>query len=71
MFDEYPETPGITTGVFHWPTLNLEWSFVHLNWSFDAYPWQKQEVFKGVNAAMSRFMIGQHFVRPDEGARHG
>lgn len=32
------------------PTLNLEWPFVHLNLELDAYPWQKQEVFKGVSA---------------------
>ena len=35
------------------PTLNLEWPFVHLNLELDAYPWQKQEVFKGVSAAGS------------------
>ena len=46
-------TPGLVTGVFHWPTLNLEWPFFHLNWELDAFPWQKQEVFKGVNAAGS------------------
>ena len=53
VFDEADETPGIATGVFHWPTLNLEWPFIHLNWTLDAFPWQKQEVFKGVNAAGS------------------
>ena len=51
VFDEATETPGIATGVFHWPTFNLEWPFIHLNWTLDAFPWQKQEVFKGVNAA--------------------
>ena len=45
--------PGLVTGVFHWPTLNLDWPFFHLNLELDAYPWQKQEVFKGVNAAGS------------------
>ena len=53
VFKENSETPGIATGVFHWPTLNLEWPFFHLNWELDAYPWQKQEVFKGVNAVGS------------------
>ena len=53
VFAENSETPGIATGVFHWPTLNLEWPFFHLNLELDAFPWQKQEVFKGVNAAGS------------------
>ena len=53
MFAENDETPGLATGVFHWPTLDLEWPFVHLNLELDAYPWQKQEVFKGVSAAGS------------------
>ena len=53
VFEENSETPGITTGVFHWPTLNLEWPFVHLNWELDAFPWQKQEVLKGVDMAGS------------------
>ena len=53
VFKESQETPGIVTGVFHWPTLNLEWPFFHLNLELDAFPWQKQEVFKGVNAAGS------------------
>ena len=33
--------------------LNLDWPFFHLNLELDAFPWQKQEVFKGVNAAGS------------------
>ena len=45
--------PGLVTGVFHWPTLNLDWPFFYLNLELDAFPWQKQEVFKGVNAAGS------------------
>ncbi|MBO6167802.1 MAG: alpha/beta hydrolase, partial [Kiritimatiellae bacterium] len=53
VFAEATNTPGIATGVFHWPTLNLEWPFFHLNMELDAFPWQKQEVFKGVNAAGS------------------
>ena len=53
VFAEATNTPGIATGVFHWPTLNLEWPFFHLNLELDAFPWQKQEVFKGVNAAGS------------------
>ena len=53
VFAENSSTPGITTGVFHWPTLNLDWPFFHLNLELDAFPWQKQEVFKGVNAAGS------------------
>ena len=53
VFAENDETPGLATGVFHWPTLDLEWPFVHLNLELDAYPWQKQEVFKGVSAAGS------------------
>ena len=53
VFAENSSTPGLTTGVFDWPTLNLTWPFIHLNWALDAFPWQKQEVFKGVNAAGS------------------
>lgn len=53
VFAENSSTPGIATGVFHWPTLNLDWPFFHLNLELDAFPWQKQEVFKGVNAAGS------------------
>ena len=53
VFAESSETPGIATGVFHWPTLDLEWPFFHLNWTLDAFPWQKQEVLKGVSAAGS------------------
>ena len=53
VFAENSSTPGITTGVFHWPTLNLDWPFFHPNLELDAFPWQKQEVFKGVNAAGS------------------
>ena len=33
--------------------LNLDWPFFHLNLELDAFPWQKQEVLKGVNAAGS------------------
>ena len=53
VFAENSSTPGLTTGVFHWPTLNLNWPFFHLTLELDAFPWQKQEVFKGVNAAGS------------------
>ena len=53
VFSENSSTPGLTTGVFHWPTLNLDWPFFHPNLELDAFPWQKQEVFKGVNAAGS------------------
>jgi hypothetical protein len=53
VFAENSSTPGVTTGVFHWPTLNLDWPFFHPNLELDAFPWQKQEVFKGVNAAGS------------------
>ena len=53
VFAENSSTPGIATGVFHWPTLNLDWPFFHLNLELDAFPWQKQEVFNGVNAAGS------------------
>ena len=53
VFAENSSTPGLTTGVFHWPTLNLDWPFFHPNLELDAFPWQKQEVFKGVNAAGS------------------
>ena len=53
VFAENSSAPGVATGVFHWPTLNLDWPFFHLNLELDAFPWQKQEVFKGVNAAGS------------------
>lgn len=33
--------------------MNLDWPFFHLNLELDAFPWQKQEVLKGVNAAGS------------------
>ena len=53
VFKENAEVPGLASGVFHWPTLNLDWPFFHPNLELDAFPWQKQEVFKGVNAAGS------------------
>ena len=53
VFKENQEVPGLVSGVFHWPTLNLDWPFFHPNLELDAFPWQKQEVFKGVNAAGS------------------
>ena len=33
--------------------MNLDWPFFHLNLELDAYPWQKQEVLKGVDMAGS------------------
>ena len=33
--------------------MNLEWPFVQLNWNLEAFPWQKQEVLKGVDMAGS------------------
>jgi hypothetical protein len=53
VFKENQEVPGLVSGVFHWPTLNLDWPFFHPNLELDAFPWQKQEAFKGVNAAGS------------------
>lgn len=53
VFKENQEVPGFVSGVFHWPTLNLDWPFFHPNLELDAFPWQKQEAFKGVNAAGS------------------
>lgn len=53
VFAEASEVPGLTTGVFHWPTLSSSWPFIDIDLSLGAYPWQKQEVFKGVNIAGS------------------
>jgi hypothetical protein len=53
VFEEASEVPGLVSGVFHWPTFSLSWPFINIDLTLDAYPWQKQEVFKGVNAAGS------------------
>jgi pimeloyl-ACP methyl ester carboxylesterase len=53
VFEEASEVPGLVSGVFHWPTFSFNWPFINIDLTLDAYPWQKQEVFKGVNAAGS------------------
>ena len=53
MFEEASEVPGLVSGVFHWPTFSFNWPFINIDLTLDANPWQKQEVFKGVNAAGS------------------
>ena len=53
VFAEAAQVPGLVTGMFHWPTFSLSWPFVDIDFTPDAFPWQKQEVFKGVNAAGS------------------
>ncbi len=48
IFLESDADPGLTTGVFHWPTFSAEWDFVDFNVTFEAHCWQKQETHKGV-----------------------
>lgn len=48
IFLETGDDPGLTTGVFHWPTFRSEWDFVDFNVTFEAHCWQKQETHKGV-----------------------
>ena len=53
VFAEASHVPGLVTGMFHWPTFSLSWPFVDIDFTPDAFPWQKQEVFKGINVAGS------------------
>ena len=53
VFAEASQVPGLVTGMFHWPTFSLSWPFVDIDFTPDAFPWQKQEVFKGINVAGS------------------
>ena len=48
VFMEEDTVPGVVTGVFHWPTLNLTWPFVQWDITTEANSWQKQETHKGV-----------------------
>lgn len=48
IFLESDAVPGITTGLFHWPTLSLSWPFIDFNITAEEGSWQKQETHKGV-----------------------
>ena len=49
VFMETETPPGVTAGLFHWPTLSLTWPLISLNITEEAYSWQKQETHKGVD----------------------
>lgn len=48
IFLESDTVPGVTTGIFHWPTLSLSWPFIDFNITAEEGSWQKQETHKGV-----------------------
>lgn len=48
IFLESDIVPGVTTGIFHWPTLSLSWPFIDFNITAEEGIWQKQETHKGV-----------------------
>ncbi|MBQ6007344.1 MAG: hypothetical protein IJL17_02315 [Kiritimatiellae bacterium] len=47
IFLESDTVPGVTTGIFHWPTLSLSWPFIDFNITAEEGSWQKQGLFKG------------------------
>jgi len=49
VFMETETPPGLTAGLFHWPTLSWTWPFVNLDITEEAYSWQKQETRKGID----------------------
>ena len=49
VFMEAETPPGLTAGLFHWPTLSWTWPFVNLNITEEAHSWQKQETRKGID----------------------
>lgn len=48
IFFESGTVPGVTTGLFHWPTLSWSWPFIDFNITAEEGSWQKQETHKGV-----------------------
>ena len=48
VFFESDTVPGVTTGLFHWPTLSWTWPFIEFNITAEEGSWQKQETHKGV-----------------------
>ena len=48
IFFESSTVPGVTTGLFHWPTLSWTWPFIDFNITAEEGSWQKQETHKGV-----------------------
>lgn len=71
VFAENDTVPWLASGVFNWPALNLEWPFYHPNLSLDAYPWQKQETFKGVNPVGGSLSAGWGFHLVGDKTRAG
>ena len=49
VFMEAGTPPGLTAGMFHWPTLSWTWPFINLNMTEEAHSWQKQETRKGID----------------------
>ena len=41
--------PGLTAGMFHWPTLSWSWPFINLSITEEVHSWQKQETRKGID----------------------
>ena len=61
VFMEAGTPPGLTAGLFHWPTLSWTWPVVNLNITEEAYSWQKQETHKGVEPIAGNLRGGWGF----------
>ena len=61
IFLESDTVPGVTTGIFHWPTLSLSWSFIDFNITAEEGSWQKQETHKGVEPIAGTLLGGWGF----------
>ena len=61
VFMETETPPGLTAGLFHWPTLSWTWPFVNLNITEEAHSWQKQETRKGVDPVAGTLKGGWGF----------
>ncbi|MBQ3343566.1 MAG: alpha/beta hydrolase, partial [Kiritimatiellae bacterium] len=61
VFMEAETPPGLTAGLFHWPTLSWTWPFVNLNITEEAHSWQKQETRKGIDPMAGTFKGGWGF----------
>lgn len=61
IFLESDTVPGVTTGIFHWPTLSLSWPFIDFNITAEEGSWQKQETHKGVEPIAGTLLGGWGF----------
>lgn len=61
IFLESDTVPGVTTGVFHWPTLSWSWPFIDFNITAEEGSWQKQETHKGVEPIAGTLLGGWGF----------